>query len=88
VGRKHADVLPKFDESIRLAEKERNLMEQAMACERAGLYLRDSGSSLEAISYFEQAQRLYQEWGSIFKMDQVKGYIRVERLNVKSLRTR
>lgn len=82
VAGKNDEVMLKYDESILLAEKEGNIMEQALACERAGLHLRSMGSSTKAIAYFQRSQRLYQEWGCVFKMDQQKGYARSERLNL------
>lgn len=75
----------KYDESINLAEREGNLMETALACERAGLFFREIGSPADALAYFERAQSLYLEWGSPVLMEKVKDIAETERLRLKSL---
>jgi hypothetical protein len=74
----------KYDESILLAEREGNLMEQALACERAGLFSRRIGSLSGALLYFERAEILYQEWGSPVKMQQVKNIAEPDKLQLKT----
>lgn len=70
-----------YDTSIRYAEKERFVNEEALATEKAARMLLVSGKKVKAAVYFERATKLYQQWGAEAKVIQLKEFMEKERLN-------
>jgi hypothetical protein len=64
--------LSKYGMAIDQAGKESILHEKALACERAGIFLRDTDLVRTSIRFFEQASLAYEEWGCRSKADQMR----------------
>jgi hypothetical protein len=64
--------LSKYEMAIDQAGKEGILHEKALACERAGIFLRDTGRVCHSHLFFAQALSAYEEWGCKTKADQIK----------------
>ena len=71
--------LSKYQESIAAARREGFLIEQALACEKAGQDLYEWGDAAKARGYFQSACTLYShQWGADAKVLNVTQ--RLERL--------
>ena len=72
IDKKLDDAVRKYCESIEAAKNESMLSEQALACERAGLALRDAGREHEAQKFLTTALTLYESWGAKVKVEQMR----------------
>jgi len=57
-----------YDQAIFLAEKSENLMEEALACERALIYCVETVDMVYAPRYYRRACQVYREWGGVAKV--------------------
>ena len=61
----------RFNMSIQLASQNNITHEEALANERAGRRLLEWGWKSMALKHLEEAKRLYEAWGSTYKMEQI-----------------
>lgn len=73
------EALTKYKESVDAAQKEGFLHEQALACERAGYALIEWGSHDDGYLYLKQACSLYEQWGALAKVVQVRERIDINK---------
>jgi predicted ATPase len=67
--------LSKFKQSMDLACEQGLINEQALACERTAVALLEWGDSGRALEVFEEARRLYEQWGSPVKVEQLSNFV-------------
>ena len=60
-----------YESAIRGAKKHCFINEEALACERAGIFYFDNGSMDEARKYLGMAKQLYSDWGAKRKVNDV-----------------
>ena len=65
----------KFHTSIALSQRQMVFPEQALACERMFLFLKNEGKMTEAIYYLNEAKSLYQTWGSVAKVRHIDDFL-------------
>jgi hypothetical protein len=68
---KHEKALQKYDQAVRLAEKDGCLHEQGLASERAGRMLIEFGQLKQGQEYLRSAREFYSQWGATIKVEQV-----------------
>ena len=76
------DAVLHFTKSIHYATKDGFLNEQAFACERAARMYLSRGHSSEAVLYFHEAIKLYDQWGAKVKVHQLKRIMAEEKLDL------
>ena len=61
-----------YDSAIGASSKYRFVQDQALCCERAGIFHLENGADATALDYFQRAHILYLEWGADAKAAHVK----------------
>ena len=56
-------------EAISLSKEHYFINDEALACERAGLFFREMNSDEKATQFLLQAYNCYKQWGAVAKMD-------------------
>ncbi|CDK29281.1 unnamed protein product [Kuraishia capsulata CBS 1993] len=65
------EILDLFEASVSAAVKYNKLYDHALACEEAGRWLLTADSRIRAAKFFREAIKLYTEWDSQIKVDQL-----------------
>ena len=66
-----SEAIANYEEAISLSKKYGLCNEEAMACERAGMFFLSLNSSSSACQYLCRAYQCYDNWGAKAKMDQL-----------------
>ncbi|CAB9510465.1 multi-sensor signal transduction multi-kinase [Seminavis robusta] len=74
---RYFSALLKYDRSIAYAEREGFVSDQAIAFEKAGRMLLQTGQNVKAMEYLEQARLLYLSWGAQVKVNDIERLILV-----------
>jgi hypothetical protein len=64
-----------FKKSMEHAEQNGCIVDKTLACERAGLALRQCGKQDDSLDYLEDCCGFYREWGALIKVNHVKGNV-------------
>ena len=64
-----------FKQSMEHAEKFGAISDNALACERTGLALRNLGQEDNALDFLEDCCGIYRQWGALVKVNHVKGNV-------------
>jgi hypothetical protein len=74
---KHQEATNQYLTSIALLNRTKISSIQAIACERAGMYMIERGKTSVANDYLCESLRLYEEWGAKGKSDELRREIAV-----------
>ena len=71
-----AAALRAYDTAIASARKAGFILEQGLACEKAGFYSKRVKDNERSLTYFNQALECYKKWGSSMKADFIRKELR------------
>jgi predicted ATPase len=73
--RNHRDTVRKYTLAVAFADSRASLFQGAIAHERFGRYLNESGDKLEALEHLRKACSLYEEWNAYRKVNMLQAEI-------------
>jgi hypothetical protein len=84
--KKKGDLRLKFEQAIVIAGRRGLTHLQALANERLAMYMEEVGDKVESFYRYEQAIKLYDEWGATAKIEQLQPKIDAMTEHAKGLR--